>query len=257
MKKNNKINRNVSVIILAAGLGTRMKSNKAKVLHEICGIPMVTYVVQTAKKIAGDNIILVIGKQAEKVREVALKNGKALFAMQEKQLGTGHAVLCAIPYIPDDTEEVVILCGDVPLITSDTVLRLLNDHIRAKRAVSLLAVEVNNPEGYGRVLFDENRKVTGIVEESDATTEQKRIKMINTGIYCAKKEFLGDALRKIRADNVQEEYYLTDVVEIAYSRRKNVGALVGSDDEEFIGVNTYQELLRVEAIMRERSRNMS
>ena len=182
----------VAVIILAAGMGTRMKSSKPKVLHEILGKPMVMYVVKTANKVAGSNVILVVGNQAEKVREALSKDDELIFALQEKQLGTGHAVLCALPYIPEYIEQVVILCGDVPLLSSDTVMRLLDDHIRKNRDVTLLAVEVDNPEGYGRVLFDKNMDVFGIVEEADASEKQKKIKIINTGIYSVKKKFLID-----------------------------------------------------------------
>ena len=140
----------LAVIILAAGLGTRMKSNKAKVLHEILGKPMVMYVVEVAKKIAGDNVVLVVGNQAEKVRKVVSEQTNVLFALQEEQLGTGHAVLCAIPQIPSHVREVVILCGDVPLLTEKTLTGLFEDHVKAQRDISLLAVEIENPTGYGR-----------------------------------------------------------------------------------------------------------
>ncbi|RZB34393.1 MAG: bifunctional UDP-N-acetylglucosamine pyrophosphorylase / Glucosamine-1-phosphate N-acetyltransferase [Desulfobacteraceae bacterium Eth-SRB1] len=240
----------VAVIILAAGMGTRMKSSKPKVLHEILGKPMVMYVVKTANKVAGSNVILVVGNQAEKVREVLSENYELIFALQEKQLGTGHAVLCALPYVPEYIEQVVILCGDVPLLSSSTVLRLLDDHIRKKRDVTLLAVEVDNPEGYGRVLFDKNMDVFEIVEEADASEEQKKIKIINTGIYCVKKKFLIDSLHKIKSNNAQCEYYLTDIIKIGYLGKKVVGVMVGTDCEEVIGVNNDEELIAAENIMR-------
>jgi UDP-N-acetylglucosamine diphosphorylase/glucosamine-1-phosphate N-acetyltransferase len=255
--KNGKKKFDVSVIILAAGLGTRMKSSKAKVLHEIFGVPMITHVVRTAKKIAGDNVVLVIGNQAEQVRKVVSGSGKLRFALQKKQLGTGHAVLCAIPCLPEYIEQIVVLSGDVPLISADTILHLLDDHINASRDVSLLAVEVKEPKGYGRVILDENRNLIGIVEESDATCQQKLIKLINTGIYCVKKDFLTEALHQVKADNAQGEYYLTDIIGIAYKERKKVGALIGSDPEEVIGVNTREDLLAVERVMRARLRNIS
>lgn len=242
----------VAVIILAAGLGTRMKSNKAKVLHEILGRPMIMYVLETSQKVAGNNVIVVIGHQAEKVRKTLSENYELIFALQEKQLGTGHAVLCALPYIPEDIEEVVILCGDVPLLTSDTVMRLLDDHVKAKRDISLLAVEIDNPKGYGRILLDEMGRLSGIVEEADATEEQKRIKTINTGIYCVKKEFLLDSLRKINSDNAQCELYLTDIIEIGYKEKKDVGVLIGNDFEEIIGINKRQDIKTAENIMSKR-----
>ena len=248
---------NVAVIILAAGMGTRMKSGKPKVLHKILGKPMVMYVVETAKRVAGNNVILVVGNQADKVREIVAENDELIYAIQKDQLGTGHAVLCALPYIPEHIEEVVILCGDVPLLGSDTVIRLIDDHIKAKRDISLLAVEIDNPTGYGRVILDENLHVSKIVEEADTTDEQKRIKTINTGTYCVKKEFLLNSLHKIKSDNAQSELYLTDIVEIGYREKKVVGVLASRDYEEVIGVNTYQDLITAEAIMNKRSGKIS
>ena len=247
----------VAVIILAAGLGTRMKSSKAKVLHEILGKPMVMYVVEVAKKIAGDNVVLVIGNQAEKVRKVVSEQTDALFALQEEQLGTGHAVMCAIPQIPDHVREVIILCGDVPLLTEKTLTGLLEDHMKAERDISLLAVEIENPKGYGRLLIDENKQLTAIVEEADASAEQKELRIINAGIYCVKKEILFDSLKKITSDNVKGEFYLTDIVEIGYRNKSTMGVLVGDDWKETVGVNTIQDLMKAENIMRDRMRNMS
>jgi len=246
-----------AIVILAAGLGKRMKSGKAKVLHEILGKPMIMYVVETANRIAGNNVVLVIGNQADKVRKMVSESAEVIFALQKDQLGTGHAVSCALPYLPDNTQEVVVLCGDVPLLTFETVMRLIKDHVKAKRDISLLAVEIDNPKGYGRVLFDKNRNVSGIVEEADASAEQKRIKTINTGIYCIKKEFLFDSLQKVKSDNVQGEFYLTDIVKIGYREGKVVGVIIGGDCEETIGVNNRHDLMTVENIMRNRLRNIS
>jgi UDP-N-acetylglucosamine diphosphorylase/glucosamine-1-phosphate N-acetyltransferase len=253
----NDVNRDAAVIILGAGLGTRMKSDKAKVLHEILQRPMVLYVIETARRVAGNNVILVIGHQAEKVRRAVSKEADIIFALQTEQLGTGHAVLCALPYIPSRVGEVIILCGDVPLLTDNTLMRLFEDHVNAGRDVSLLAVEIENPKGYGRLLINENRELTGIVEESDATEEQKKVKLINTGIYCIKKEFLFDSIKKIKSDNAKGEFYLTDIVEIGYRNNKVMGVLVGDDWKETVGVNTVQELQTAESIMRNRVRNIS
>ncbi|UCF90578.1 MAG: NTP transferase domain-containing protein [Desulfobacterales bacterium] len=247
----------VAVIILAAGLGTRMKSDKAKVLHEILGKPMVLYVVETARAVAGDDVILVVGNQAEEVRRVVATNGQSLFAFQDKQLGTGHAVLCALPHIPDHCANVLILCGDVPLITAETLCQLIQDHEQNQRDITVVAVEIDNPTGYGRILIDENRQVYGIVEESDANGDQKKIRTINTGIYCVKKDFLKSALEKIRPDNSQGEFYLTDIIQIGYSEKKLAGVFMGQNEKEFQGVNTWQELQRVEALMRTQLTNIA
>ncbi len=243
----------LAAIILAAGLGTRMKSDSAKVLHEINGKPMVMYVLETAKKIAGSDIVVVIGKQAEKVKNLVSDVYKVLFALQENQLGTGHAVKCALPLIPEYANQILILCGDVPLLSYGTVTKLYDNHIRKKRDVSILAAETENPKGYGRIIMDEEQSVSGIVEEADATAAQKKIKTINSGIYCVKKAFLEYSLNKIKADNAQSEFYLTDIVKIGYNENKRVGAIVGEDSEEILGVNSMQDLMVVEGIIQKRS----
>ena len=241
---------NIAVIILAAGLGTRMRSNKAKVLHEVCGKPMVSYVVETARKVAGDNLVLVVGNQADKVHETVSKLGSFSFAHQEAQLGTGHAVLCALPHIPDRCQQVVILCGDVPLVKADTVKALIKSHEAENRDITILAVELDDPTRYGRILLDDKRRVQAIVEESDATPEQKRIQLINTGIFCVKKDFLLQAVPQIKSDNAQGEIYFTDIVEIAYAEKKHIGVTVGDNHLEVTGINTIQELKSVEGVIK-------
>jgi UDP-N-acetylglucosamine diphosphorylase/glucosamine-1-phosphate N-acetyltransferase len=243
---------NLAVIILAAGLGKRMKSGKAKVLHEVLGKPMVLYVTETAKQVAGDNVILVIGHQAERVREVVSEAHNVMFALQKEQLGTGHAVLCALPLIPEQVGNALILCGDVPLITGRTLTRFMNEHIKEKRDISLLAVQVDDPKGYGRIITDEKMNLAGIVEEADATEEQRLIKTINSGIYCVKKEFLTTALNRIRPDNAQAEFYLTDIIAIGYNEDKRIGVMVGEDPDEVRGVNNLEDLRKVENLKRER-----
>ena len=244
----------VAVIILAAGMGTRMKSDKAKVLHEITDRPMIIYVVEAARKVAGDNVIVVIGHQGPKVRQSLSGTGDLIFAHQDQQLGTAHAVLCALPHIPAQCAEVVILCGDVPLIQSETIINLVEDHLDNTRDISLLAVELDNPHGYGRVVLDNNRSVTAIIEEADATAEQKTIRLINTGIYCINKRFLQEALPKIKSDNAQGELYLTDVMAIGYRDQKRIGVQIGTDFQQILGVNTCRDLELVEGIMQKRAR---
>jgi UDP-N-acetylglucosamine diphosphorylase/glucosamine-1-phosphate N-acetyltransferase len=230
-----------------------MKSNKAKVLHTVLGKPMVLYVVECAKTVAGPNIIVVVGNQAEQVRKVVRQAAASRFAYQEKQLGTGHAVLCALPKVPAHCDQVLILCGDVPLITARTLGQMLEDHYEAGRDITVLAVSLEDPTGYGRVLLNDRHRVCGIVEESDASEAQKQIKMINTGIYCVKKDLLAMALAKLKPDNFQGELYLTDIVETAYSQGRLTGVFIGSDSREFCGVNNLQDLAQVEMLMRQRA----
>ena len=247
------MNAKIAIVILAAGLGTRMKSNKAKVLHKVCGKPMVNYVVETASQIAGSNLVLVVGHQADKVQQTVSDLGSFGYAYQKEQLGTGHAVLCALPLLPDRCQQVLILYGDVPLIKAETLSMLIRVHSDEKRDISILAVEFEDPRGYGRILLDESGRVRAIVEEADASAQQKRIKLINTGIYCVKKEFLLRAVPQIKSDNAQGEIYLTDIVGIAYNEKRHIGVTVGGDPFEVIGINTIQELKRVERAMKNRN----
>ena len=249
--------KNVAVVILAAGMGTRMQSDKAKVLHEIQGRPMILYVVETARKIVGDDVVVVIGNQAQKVRAIVSDTAALRFAYQEQQLGTAHAVLCALPQIPEHCEHVVILCGDVPLIQPETIAELAADHLNARRDISVLAVELDNPFGYGRILLDHNRQISAIIEEADATADQKQIKLINSGIYCVAKAFLLEVLPKIRPDNAQGELYLTDIMSIGYQEKRNMGVVVGTNCRQIIGINTCQDLSTVDAVMKSRSRIIS
>jgi UDP-N-acetylglucosamine diphosphorylase/glucosamine-1-phosphate N-acetyltransferase len=244
------------VVILAAGLGTRMKSDKAKVLHEICGSPMIEYVVGTARAVAGDNVVVVVGHQAELVRSTVCKIGATYFALQEEQLGTGHAMLCAMPHIPDDVAQVVVLCGDVPLIRPATIERLLSNHLAHERDVTLLAVAVPDPKGYGRIIMNAGR-LSAIVEEADADSEQKKIRTINTGIYAVKRSFLEKALPQLHSDNAQKEIYLTDIIGIGYKESRNIGVVLGNDSNEIIGVNSPEDLQAAEKSMRLRIREKS
>jgi UDP-N-acetylglucosamine diphosphorylase/glucosamine-1-phosphate N-acetyltransferase len=246
------MNSNVAVIILAAGLGTRMKSNKAKVLHEVCGKPMISYVVETAKKNANDDVILVVGHQADEVRRAVSEQGRFIFTHQEEQLGTGHAVLCALPAIPESCNKVVILCGDVPLIQARTIDALIRAHVADNRDISVLAVELDDPTGYGRIIRDPDGCLQAIVEEADADVEQKRIRLINTGIFCVNKGLLATALPQIDSSNAQAEIYLTDIIGIAYRNHKRIGVVTGDNPIEVTGINTLAELQDIELAMQGR-----
>jgi len=242
----------VAVIILAAGLGTRMRSNKAKVLHEVRKVPMILHVVEAARKVAAGNLVVVVGHQAETVQKIVSKRAAVRFAHQPRQLGTGHAVLCALPEIDSDCRHAVILCGDVPLLKPDTIRHLVEDHLRQRRSVTVLAMEVDNPTGYGRILDDGQGQVIAIVEESDADESQRRIRRVNTGIYCVGTDFLARALQRIRADNAQGELYLTDIVAEGHKDGVRIGMVVAADPDEFHGVNSLADLQKAEALMKAR-----
>lgn len=247
----------VAIIILAAGLGTRMKSDKAKVLHAVCGKPMIWHVLNTAARVAGSNVVVVVGHQAEKVKALIGDAFDAGFALQAEQLGTGHAAQCAMPHLPDDVEEVVILCGDVPLIRAETIEHLIAEHLAHERDVTLLAVDIDTPRGYGRVLRGQGGELHAIVEEADADDAQKEIKTINTGIYAAKRSFLLWALPQIEADNTPGEFYLTDIIGIGHRQGKSMGVVMGDDDGEVIGVNSLSDLQIAENTMKRRAGKFS
>jgi UDP-N-acetylglucosamine pyrophosphorylase len=240
----------IAFIVLAAGLGTRMKSKKAKVLHEINSKPMILYILETTKKIVEKNIIVVVGYQAEQVIKIVSATHKVCFAKQDKQLGTGHAVLTAIPYIDQYTENVVILCGDVPLVHSETLKMLIIDHLKDNSDMTILSAQVSEPKGYGRIVVDAENLVKRIVEETDADQNEKKINTINTGIYCIRKEFLFDAIKKIKPSNVQGEFYFTDIINIGYQEQKKIRAIrLDNDPSEFMGINSSEDLEKAEKIV--------
>jgi UDP-N-acetylglucosamine diphosphorylase/glucosamine-1-phosphate N-acetyltransferase len=247
--KGYQMDHRATVIILAAGLGKRMKSPKAKVLHQVLGKPMVVYVVETARSVAGDDVVVVVGNQAKEVCRVVSRAAPVVFAHQEQQLGTGHAVMCALPHVPDECEQVVVLCGDVPLVAETTLKAMIADHVKARRDATLLTVDVDRPFGYGRILLDDRQQVCGIIEEADATDAQRAIATINSGIYCLNRRFLADVLPRLNCNNAQGEFYFTDIVRIGYDLGRTIGICRGHDPEEILGINTPEDLARVEAVM--------
>ncbi|MCU0592048.1 MAG: NTP transferase domain-containing protein [Desulfobacterales bacterium] len=257
VEKGINMDRDLAVIILAAGLGKRMKSNRAKVLHEVLGKPMVVYVVEAAIPVAGKAVIVVVGNQAEEVKRELECRAEVMFAYQDRQLGTGHAVRCALPHLPSRCEDVMVLCGDVPLITTATLSALVAEHVNSSRDVTLLAVDLDQPYGYGRVLFAPDGLVAGIVEEADATQEQRAIRTINSGIYCINRRFLEDALPRLTNKNAQGEFYLTDIVRIGYESGRNIGAAWALNPNEILGINTPQDLARMEELLKSRAADMA
>lgn len=243
------------VIILAAGKGTRMKSEQAKVLHPVCGKPMLFYSILLARNVGAEEIIVVVGHQAEVVRE-NFRDEDLIFAEQRQQRGTGHAVLQARPHLEAFTGRILILCGDVPLLTVETVRQLLKHHEEEKAVITILTTELDNPFGYGRIVKTPAGEVLRIVEERDASVEEKQIKEINSGIYCVESPFLLEAVGEIKNDNAQGEYYLTDIIEIACRRGLPVRALLGKDAGEMMGINTPEDLQRAEDRMAERLRDL-
>jgi bifunctional UDP-N-acetylglucosamine pyrophosphorylase/glucosamine-1-phosphate N-acetyltransferase len=241
-----------TAILLAAGKGTRMKSKQAKVLHKIAGVPMIEYVVASAITAGCNSIIVVVGYQAEDVQQCLRHYPEVRFALQEEQQGTGHAVMSAMPLLSDDSEDVVILCGDVPLLQPATLSALIERHHCEAQSATILIARVADPSGYGRVITDHTHKVTRIVEETDATFEEKQINVINTGIYCVNTKIFQKLLGNLNTENAQKEFYLTDFVEMVYKTGNPAIILESQDSEEILGVNTRVDLAKAESAIRHR-----
>ena len=228
-------------IILAAGKGKRMKSDLAKVLHPVCGVPMLTHAVAAARAAGAQKIVVVIGHQGERIRELFGRD-ELIFVEQTDLLGTGHAVLQTREVFRDYTGTVVILCGDVPLILPETVRGLYDRHRSTGAVVTVLTTIPAEPAGYGRVVKAKDGSVLKIVEDRDATPKEKQIREINTGIYCVESPFLFDAVGSLGNTNAQREYYLTDIVEIARRNGFRVMSSPAPDPVEVMGINTSAEL---------------
>ncbi|MCK9229409.1 MAG: NTP transferase domain-containing protein [Syntrophales bacterium] len=241
----------LAAVILAAGKGTRMNSETAKVLHPLCGKPMVLFPLRLARELGAEKIVLVIGHQAEAVR-AAVSGEPVSFARQREQRGTAHAVLQAQTELDRFSGTILILCGDVPLLLPQTVKGLVEYHRESGAHVTVLTALLPDATGYGRVMRDDTGRVLKIVEERDAGEKEKEVREINTGIYCVERSFLFQALNFIGTDNVQREYYLTDIVETAARRNLEVRALILEDYREAMGINTPEQLAEAERIMRSR-----
>ncbi|ADG81024.1 UDP-N-acetylglucosamine pyrophosphorylase [Thermincola potens JR] len=240
----------VAAIILAAGKGTRMKSDLPKVLHKAAGEPMICHVLHAVSKAGIEKTVVIIGHGAEQVKE--LLGGQVEFALQAEQLGTGHAVMQTEEVLGSWSGDVLVLCGDTPLITSGTLKRLVTGHKTAGNTATVLTAILEDPSGYGRIIRGKSGDVEKIVEQKDASPEELRVKEINTGFYCFKARELYQALREITPVNAQGEYYLTDVLEIMKKKNLKVGAVTAEDSEEILGINNRSQLAQAEKVLRQR-----
>ena len=237
------MNDNLEVVILAAGLGTRMKSGKIKILHRAAGRPIIDYVLDLASDLSPNPPVMIVGYQRDQVQKSV--GTRARFAVQEEQKGTGHAVLMAAEHV-DPSRRVMILSGDVPLTRIETLRRLLDEHERSGNALTLLTMKPADPALYGRIVRDSDKNVLRIVEAKDASEDEKRIDEVNAGIYVFNGEHLFDNLRNLQPQNAQKEYYLTDLLEVIRSAGHRVGAVLADDPTEALGVNSRAELAQVE-----------
>jgi bifunctional UDP-N-acetylglucosamine pyrophosphorylase/glucosamine-1-phosphate N-acetyltransferase len=242
----------IATIILAAGKGTRMKSELVKVLHPILGLPMLSYPIELSLKgIKAEKTIVVAGHQADRIQGM-FRNFKIDIALQEKQLGTGHAVLQAIPFLQSFSGTVLILCGDVPLVELETLRSFIDTYKENGSTLSVLTAVVEEPFGYGRILRNPEGWLEKIVEEKDASEKERMIREINTGIFCVKAPFLMEGLREIGKENAQGEYYLTDLVEVAKKRGLRCSAHIVADPVEVMGINTRVDLAIANEVLRQK-----
>lgn len=250
------MNTDLNVLILAAGLGTRMKSNLAKVLHKLDGRPLINHVCETASELSPRSIYTIVGHQAEDVKAAVLRElaeDKAGFAVQKQQVGTGDAVNAARELLANDDSTLLVLSGDVPMIRAETLASLVKVHDESEAACTVLSVHLKDPSGYGRVIRDSANNFQQIVEQKDATDEQRGVTEINSGIYCFNTKKLYAALARVRNNNAQGEYYLTDVPQILSNDGETIAIHVCDDHSEVEGVNDRRQLAAMEKVIRRRT----
>lgn len=237
-------------VILAAGKGTRMKSKLYKVLHPVAGQAMVQHVIDSVKRAGVETVVTVVGHGAEKVQETI--GHASQFVHQEEQLGTAHAVKTAKDILEAKKGTTIVVCGDTPLISHETIESLLAFHESEQSVATVLSAQVDNPFGYGRIMRDASGLVSGIVEQKDASEEQAKINEISSGIFAFDNEKLFETLEKVKNDNVQGEYYLPDVIRILNEENEKVSAFITEDVDGIMGVNDRVQLAQAEQKMKER-----
>ncbi len=247
----------VKSVILAAGKGTRMKSDTPKVLHQIFNKTLLGYVIDAVNGTGlADGNYIIVGHQAEKVEEYVKSNyDNAKTVLQTPQLGTGHAVSMVCPYLNDFEGEVVILCGDTPLITSETLKTFVEAHKKMNSDITVMSALFDDPTNYGRIIRNNDGSLNSIVEEKDATAEQKEIKEINAGIYCLNWAKVKSAFSDLKTNNAQGEYYLTDIIEWGNNNNLNVNAHILERNEEIYGINSKLNLAEATKMLNKRTLN--
>ncbi len=243
----------VAALVLAAGQGTRMKSDLAKVLHPMAGQPLLAHVLGTLERLGVGRTLVVIGHQRERVRE-AFAGAEVEWVVQSEQRGTGHAVLMAGPALAGFEGTLLVVCGDTPLLRASTLDALLEGHQQSGAAVTVLSMRLPDPKGYGRIVRGEGHAIRSIVEDRDATPEQRAIDEVNSGIYAFRYPALERALAQLTAHNAQGEYYLTDTVSILQREGAATAVVCAPDHRELLGINTVDQLAdaeRVHAELRE------
>ena len=241
----------LAIVVLAAGKGTRMHSELAKVLHPLAGQPLLIHVLDVALSLTPQHVVVIVGHQAEMVRQVCAPY-EVTCVLQDPQLGTGHAVAQAEPALADFQGDVLVLYGDVPLLQSSTLRTLLDVHRRQQATVTVVTAHLDTPAGYGRIVRDVAGQITRIVEERDASEAEKAVREINSGVYCLQSSFLFAALPRVGRHNAQGEQYLTDVVALAVAEQQRVAHITVVEAQEVLGVNTHADLAYLETLLQQR-----
>ena len=240
-----------TAVILAAGAGTRMKSKKPKVLHELCGKHMVLHVISQVRKAGAEKIIVVVGHGSDEVMSALDGEDNIVFAVQKELKGTGHALMQTVSLLPDEGD-VFVLCGDTPLIKAESLVKFAEHHEKCGGALTVMSVEVDDPTGYGRIIRGHAGNIMRIVEQKDASENEKNIREINSGIYCINSAFIRDNINTLKNDNAQGEYYLTDMVSIAVAGGKGAYIYKTDDPDEIMGINDRIQLREAHVIMQRR-----
>ena len=241
----------LAVIVLAAGQGKRMKSPLAKVLQPLAGKPLLQFVLEALDPVRPDRVVVVVGFQADRVRQ-ACAGRTVEFALQEQQLGTGHAVQQAEAALADYSGDVLVLCGDMPFVKSETMIQLIEKHRESGAACTLLTLKTRKKNDYGRVLRDASGEVARIVEKADAGAQENSVDEFNSGVYCFNKGLLFKALSDLGCSNAQNEFYLTDTIANFAAQRLPLASVVTEDADEIFGVNSPEDLRKAEEILASR-----
>ncbi|HET6893584.1 MAG TPA: NTP transferase domain-containing protein, partial [Pyrinomonadaceae bacterium] len=243
----------LDVLVLAAGLGTRMKSQRAKVLHELGGRPLIGHVIRQARELTPRKIYVIVGYDADAVEAAVRRepdSDRIVIAKQQEQRGTGHAVMSAAQHLSNSDSTLLVLSGDVPLVRPETLRKLIDHHHQSHAACSILSVRLENPTGYGRLLRNSEDGFSRIVEQKDATDEERLVREVNTGIYCFETSKLFPALAQVEPANQQGEYYLTDVPAILARQGEKIAIYQHSDAREVSGINNRADLAEFENLLR-------
>ncbi len=244
-------------LILAAGKGTRMKSELPKVVHPILGCPMVSYVIDAVKSVGCDKTILVTGYKSDVVKASLkdINDGSIAYTEQTEQLGTGHAVQCYVKSATERPKNLLVVCGDTPLISVETLNKMVELHNSQKPAITMMTLIMNEPGNYGRIVRSKDGNVIAIREAKDSSEEELKIKEINLGVYLFDSEFLFNNIFNLKPNNKQKEYYLTDMIEIAAQQGKKVVAVIEKDESSTLGINSRQHLAQVSSILQKQILN--